>query len=147
MTLQQKEKLFSIAKALIGKPYRYGAKPEDAPEIFDCSSFMQYLFGQIGIKLPRSSILQAGDKQGKEIVPHAGFSNLEIGDLIFMRGVQGHYNDSLFSGRQISIGHVGVYLGNGKVIHASSGQGSVAEQNLSELTQKPNYAISLVKRF
>ena len=69
MTDQQKKKLVSIAETVLGKPYHYGAKPEEAPETFDCSSFTQYLFKQIGIELPRSTILQAGDPQGREIVP------------------------------------------------------------------------------
>ncbi len=48
MTDAQKSKLVELAKSLIGKPYKYGAKPEDAPETFDCSSFIQYIFKKIG---------------------------------------------------------------------------------------------------
>ena len=147
MTSSQKEKLLSTAKTLFGKPYRYGAEPEEAPEVFDCSSLTQYLFKQIGIELPRNSIAQAGDIKGKEIIPELDFKNLETGDLLFMRRSQGYYNDSLFPNKPVYVGHVGMYAGQGKIIHASSAQGGVTEQNITELAQRPNYAISLVKRF
>ena len=147
MTDQQKKKLVSIAETVLGKPYHYGAKPEEAPETFDCSSFTQYLFKQIGIELPRSTILQAGDPQGREIVPEQNFENLEIGDLLFMRGARGYYNDVLFPSRAVYIGHVGVYVGNGELFHASSANGGVVKQKLSEVTRKPHYEVVLVKRF
>lgn len=147
MTEAQKTKLIETAKALVGKPYRYGAAPEEAPNCFDCSSFSQYLFKQIGIELPRSSILQAADTQGKEIMPAPDLSNFEAGDLLFMSGIAGHYDDELFGGTRHYIGHVIIYLGNGIIIQAKKYPGKVFEQSLAELLRDPHYAIVLVKRF
>lgn len=147
MTEAQKNKLITIATSLVGKPYKYGADPKDAPNHFDCSSFIQYAFGQIDIELPRSGILQAADKKGKEIKPDSDFSNLETGDLLFMRSDRGHYNDELFDGRKIDIGHVVMYLKKGKIVQAQSKKGEVVIEDLQELTQKPNYKIVLAKRF
>ncbi len=64
MTKEQQKKLIQVARSLLGKPYRYGAKPEEAPNVFDCSSFTQYVFKQVGIELPRTSIEQAVDPKG-----------------------------------------------------------------------------------
>ena len=147
MTETQKEKLVSLARELVGKPYQYGAKPEDAPNVFDCSSFTQYLFGKIGIELPRSSILQAGDQKGRGVEPKPDFSNLEPGDLLFSRGAVGHYRDELFGGEPVDIGHVTIYLGTGRIVHAREKLGGVKEQPIAELHAEPKYQIVLVKRF
>jgi len=112
MAEELKEKLLEIAKGLLGKPYKYGARPEEAPNYFDCSLFVQYVFGQIGIKIPRSTIEQA-EFAGKKVEE---LSQIKEGDLIFIRGESGHYNKTFPEG----IGHVALYLGDGKVIHATS---------------------------
>ncbi len=104
------EKLIAVAKSLIGVPYKYGAQMKEAPEFFDCSGFVKYIFLQVGIELPRSTIEQA--VEGEEVTK----DNLEFGDLIFLRGERGHYNASFPEG----IGHVMLYIGNGKIIHAKS---------------------------
>ncbi|MFH1161916.1 MAG: NlpC/P60 family protein [Candidatus Jorgensenbacteria bacterium] len=147
MTGAQKTKLVALAKGLVGRPYKYGAAPEEAPNFFDCSSFVQYVFKQIGIELPRSSILQAADPQGKEIALAHDFSNLETGDVLFARGRKGHYDDDLFGGRQMTIGHVGLYLGNGEIIHSRHKLGGVTIQGLTVFTAEPHDHIVMVKRF
>ena len=101
-------KLTELAKSLEGRPYKYGAKMADAPRFFDCSLFTQYVFQKVGIKLPRTAIEQA--MAGKM----ADLKNIEAGDLVFMKGEIGRYNKYFPKG----IGHVGTYLGDGKVIHA-----------------------------
>ena len=143
----KKNQLLKIAKSLINKPYKYGAALKEAPHVFDCSSLTQYIFKEIGIDIPRSSILQAADSQGQEIQIAADFSNLEIGDLLFMRSTRGFYYDKLFENRKITIGHVAIYIGDSKIIHARSSINAVAEQELQDLTKDPNYKIVLVKRF
>jgi len=145
VTKEQQEKLIAATKNLVGKPYKYGAGPSEAQNVFDCSSFTQYIFKQVGIKLPRSSILQAADQQGQEIKPNKDFSNLEIGDLLFMRGVVGHYNDELFPDREIYIGHVAIHIGNSEVIHAR--QRGVIIEKLDDVIREPNYNIVYAKRF
>lgn len=147
LTNEQKEKIVTCARSLEGRPYVYGTTPEKAPEEFDCSSFTQYLYKQIGIELPRSTILQAGDTQGEKIFPGETLPALEPGDLLFMRSNQGYYNDSFFPGKQIYIGHIVLYLGNNQVTHAKQSNGKVIIQTLSELLESPDYAINLIKRF
>lgn len=147
MTAEQKKKIVSVARSLIGKPYLYGATPENVPNAFDCSSFTQYVFGQIGIELPRSAILQAADPHGKEIEIHLNFQNLETGDLLFMRSDRGHYHDELFDGREMDIGHIVLYVGDGIIIHAQSKKGGVVEEPLKEFVLQPHYSVVLIKRF
>lgn len=131
------------AKKLIGALYKYGAKPEEAPEFFDCSSLTQYIYKKIGVELPRSSILQA--TVGREIFYPQ--ENLEIGDLIFMRGNKGYYDDELFHNHPpVYIGHVAVYIGDEKIIQANGSAGKVIEENLKEFINRPNCSVVMVKR-
>lgn len=137
--------LIKIAKSLVGKPYKYGAKMEDTPNFFDCSLFTQYVFGQIDIKLPRSTILQA------DIGDEVSLENIQPGDLIFLHGTQGFYNKKFPAG----IGHVVLYIGDGKTIHAASErtqespkvikQGAVEERNLDYVIEKCK-PLTVVKR-
>ncbi len=111
MKKEKSEKLIAAAKKLVGQPYKYGAKPSEAPRYFDCSSFIQYLYKQIGCNLPRSTIEQA--EKGR-IVKNA--KSIQAGDLIFLHGTKGHYNKKFPMG----IGHVVMFLGNNQIIHAAS---------------------------
>ncbi len=104
-------KLITIAKSLVGKPYKYGAKMDEAPDYFDCSGFIKYLYEQIGIELPKSTIEQAEiGKKIKEI------KKIKPGDLIFFHGERGHYNKKFPAG----IGHVAMYMGSDTAIHAAA---------------------------
>ena len=111
MSENKLKKLIIAAKKLAGRPYKYGAKTEEAPRFFDCSGFIQYIYKQIGIELPRSAIEQA--EKGR-IVKTTG--NLRPGDLIFLHGERGHYNKKFPAG----IGHIAMYLGDDRIIHAAS---------------------------
>jgi hypothetical protein len=88
----------------------------------DCSGFTSQAFRSAGIKLPRTSSEQAsvGISVARE--------DLRPGDLVFFQTVRG---------RRIS--HVGIYTGNGKFIHASSGKGHVMESSLSEAYYNNRY--------
>lgn len=108
----KQEKLISLARNLVGTPYKYGAKMDEAPDVFDCSGFVKYLYGEVGIEIPRSTIEQA-EFAGRKV---AGLENLEPGDLIFFRGSRGHYNKTFPGG----IGHVVIYTEENQVIHAES---------------------------
>jgi cell wall-associated NlpC family hydrolase len=98
------------AKSLLGTDYQYGA---DGPNHYDCSGFTKYVFSKEGIRLPRVSREQA--KIGQFVTAN----QLQKGDLIFF--------DSKKSPR---ISHVGIYLGEGNFIHASSVQDKVTISNL-----------------
>jgi len=111
MTSNQ-EKLINLAKKLVGVPYKYGAKITEAPEVFDCSGLIKYLYQQIGIDIPRSTIEQA-EFAGREIKNIRG---IQPGDLIFFKSSRGHYNSTFPKG----VGHAVMYLGDNEVIHAKS---------------------------
>ncbi len=145
MTDIQKNKIVELAKGLIGKPYKYGAKPEEAPDFFDCSSFIQYIFKEAGIELPRSTILQAEKGEAVEL------KDIQPGDLLFLHGTQGFYNRNFPQG----IGHVILHIGGGRTIHAASRrvqenpvvieEGAVEENDLQTIIQKAGPLVT-VKR-
>lgn len=134
------KRLVYFAKKHLGKPYKYGAAPSEAPKIFDCSSFTKYLYKRVCINLPRNALDQA--HLGKRINPKKG--NLEPGDLIFIKGSWGHYNPEFPEG----IGHVAIYIGNGKIIHAKwrknkdgSDDGTVREDPVETLLNRKDLVI------
>jgi cell wall-associated NlpC family hydrolase len=87
------------ALALLGTPYRWGGNSPDGG--FDCSGLVGYVFRTaLGIELPRVSRDMAND--GEQVERAA----LTAGDLVF------------FSRRGKRVDHVGIYLGNGRFVHA-----------------------------
>jgi cell wall-associated NlpC family hydrolase len=124
------------ARKHLGKLYKYGAKHYKAPQCFDCSSFTQYLYRRVKIDLPRRALEQID--YGKPV----GKNQLKPGDLVFRKGLEGHYNEKHPDG----IGHVGVYIGDGKVIHAKwkkqiAGKdiGKVIEENVRVFTEDKGF--------
>ncbi|HHD82177.1 MAG TPA: NlpC/P60 family protein [Campylobacterales bacterium] len=89
-----------IAKTHLGTKYVWGGNGQKG---YDCSGFTKDVFEQYGVEIPRNSWKQA--KVGQKV----SRKNLRKGDLIFFN-----------SAKQKRINHVGIYLGNGKFIHASS---------------------------
>ena len=100
----------ATAKKYIGVPYLWGGS---TPSGFDCSGFVQYVFKVHGISLNRTCETQY--KHGS----YVSKSNLKPGDLVFF---QNTYKEG--------ISHVGIYIGGGQFIHASSSKGVVIS-NLS----------------
>jgi cell wall-associated NlpC family hydrolase len=95
------------AKRLLGKRYVWGAT---GPNCFDCSGFTQRVYRTVGIYLPRVSRSQA--KIGKLV----RFDELQRGDMVFF---------DTSKKNQGRVNHVGIYLEDGKFIHASSGNHKV----------------------
>lgn len=95
-----------IARTYLSIPYRYGAQSRKST---DCSGFVQQVFREFDIKLPRTAREQY--RVGMKI----DRSSLSSGDLLFFRT----------RARKKYPTHVGIYLGNGKMIHASSRQRKV----------------------
>jgi cell wall-associated NlpC family hydrolase len=95
------------AKKFLGKPYVWGAT---GPKCFDCSGFTQKVYKMVGINLPRVSRNQA--KVGKLV----RFNELKKGDMVFF---------DTSKKRVGKVNHVGIYLEDGKFIHASSGKHQV----------------------
>ncbi|MER5913269.1 NlpC/P60 family protein [Streptomyces sp. NPDC001982] len=86
---------FSAAQSRIGSPYVYGAS---GPSSFDCSGLTSWAYAQAGVGIPRTSQAQAN--AGTRIYNQ---SDLKVGDLVLFYG---------------DLHHVGLYAGNGQVLHA-----------------------------
>jgi len=101
-TVKMTEKIIALAKSKMGNSY----EPAKAgPDYFDCSGFVYYVFRKNSINIPRSSLSQS---QSGEKVPR---EKLKRGDMVFFdTHERGHVN------------HSGIYLGDGKFIHSSSGK-------------------------
>lgn len=111
-TTERRQRLVLAALHQLGKPYwGYGDPPSRAPREFDCSSFTQYVYGCIGVRLPRRAIKQAACGRTIQMRSEA---DLAVGDLLFFRGVCGNYSPRFPNG----IGHAMMYIGRGKIIHA-----------------------------
>jgi len=102
------------AKELLGHKYVWGAT---GPVNYDCSGFTRKVFADVGIHLPRVSRDQA--KKGQLI----SFYELKKGDLVFFATKRRHPN---------IVTHVGIYLGNGNFIHASSGAKKIVVFNFNK---------------
>ena len=100
-----------MAMAFLGTRYRSGGS---SPNGFDCSGFTLYLYAKFGYSLPHSATAQY-----KNCGYAVAKADLQPGDLVF------------FSDSSHAIGHVGIYIGNGQIIHARYSVGKVTIDNLS----------------
>lgn len=132
------EEVVSLSQKLAGTPYKYGASVVyDAPRAFDCSSFIAYLFAQAGVAVPRMAVDQhAFGEKIKE-------SEIKSGDVIFSNTGEGkiYYETVEFiKGNKIPEGvdHCGLYLGDGKIIHATRYKKEVIIENLASSEQFKN---------
>lgn len=109
--------IVALAKAQQGIPYVYGGTSTNG---FDCSGLVQYVYqNAAGVKLPRTS--QAQSTQGTPV----SMNNLQPGDLLFWGGEGSAY-------------HVGIYVGNGKYVHAPAPGQSVTVQSMTYF--RPQFA-------
>lgn len=108
----QAEKAIAFARDQLGKPYVWGAT---GPDSYDCSGLTQAAFKAAGIDLPRTTWDQVN------VGPRIALSDLRPGDLVFF------YSD---------ISHVGLYIGNGEMIHAPH-TGTVVK--IAPITEMPFY--------
>ena len=95
------------ALAQQGKPYVWGGA---GPDSYDCSGLMQYAYAAAGISLPHSSSMQS--RMGTPVSK----ANLQPGDLVFFYS---------------PVSHVGMYIGNGQMVHASTYGQPVKVTNLA----------------
>lgn len=100
--------ILATGQRFLGVPYKFGAASGNTSR-FDCSSFTQYVFGQNGIHLPRSS------RQQSTVGTYVPRNQLQPGDLVFFYS---------------PIHHVAIYMGNGKLLH-TYGKPGVTITNLS----------------
>ena len=104
-----------------------------APKKVDCASFVKWIYGQIGIWLPRRSIQQY---IFGSVVADSG---IKVGDLVFKRGRTPYYLDD----PKCDVGHVGIVTlveadGSGLVVHATQ-KHNVYEVSLKCFTESRNY--------
>ena len=99
---EQAEAIIATGKKYMGVPYVFGGT---TPSGFDCSGFVQYVFNQHGIRIPRLADEQY--KLGKSVKT----DELIPGDLVF------------FSTYEPGASHCGIYLGDGQFLHTSSSKG------------------------
>ena len=110
-TVALRDSVVSKARALLGKRYRYGG--ENPRRGFDCSGLVSYVMTSLSLIVPRTAAAQA--MIGIEVVRDT--ARLLPGDLVTF-------------GRGKTITHIGIYVGNGKFIQASSRAGKVIEVDL-----------------
>lgn len=105
------DEVFINAMLLEGVKYKYGgASPQTG---FDCSGFVSYVYGRAAnINLPRTS--RGISRLGISIEKN----NLQIGDLVFFNTLKSDFS------------HVGIYVGDGKFIHAPSAGSSVRVESM-----------------
>lgn len=107
---EARQRVIGTATALLGTPYKYGGT---TPAGFDCTGYVQYVFRKAaGLSLPRTSIDQI--QSGEPLRP----TQAQPGDLVYFR----------IDGKKDL--HLGIYLGDGRFIHAPSSGGAVNVQSM-----------------
>lgn len=115
-------RVLDSGEEFIGTPYVWGGS---TPRGFDCSGFVQYVFREHGVELPRTSrqMAHAGERVSVRI------ASLAPGDLM------------LFSGKTSTISHVAIYAGNGRILHSSSSGHGVGYDRLDD-TKRGRYFVN-----
>ncbi|MDQ7839527.1 MAG: peptidoglycan endopeptidase [bacterium] len=110
--------LTALATRHVGVRYRWGGT---SPSGFDCSGFLYYVFGRNGVALPRTtfSMFRAG-------VP-VPLDQIQTGDVVF------------FQTLRPGPSHAGIYLGDGRFVHSSSGSGRVTITPMGHRYYGPRY--------
>lgn len=104
--------VLTTAETYVGTRYVWGGA---TPNGFDCSGFVQYVFREHGIELPRTSRQQATVGQSVPTILGA----LREGDLM------------LFASDGVRVDHIAIYAGGGEIIHSSSSGGGVGYDNFT----------------
>ncbi|MGN6244786.1 MAG: C40 family peptidase [Motilibacteraceae bacterium] len=99
----------SVALSKVGDPYVWGAA---GPSAFDCSGLMMYAWRAAGVSLPHYTVAQYN------AIRHVSLSDIQPGDLVFYYG---------------GMSHVGMYIGGGRIVHASNPRTGVKISPLHEM--------------
>jgi uncharacterized protein YfaT (DUF1175 family) len=115
--MSMRDSIVAVARAQIGTPYKLGGTTPGRG--FDCSGLVRYVLGALKVALPRTAAQQAtvGAHLPKDT------TRLRPGDLLTF-------------GKGSRVTHVGIYVGNGRYVHASTTAGRVIETSLSR-TRSP----------
>ncbi len=107
-------KAVTIALHYLGLPYRWGGA---SPAGFDCSGFVMYVYGRVGVALPHNGAMLWGKGRAVER------RDLEPGDVVFFDG----------------LGHVGIFIGRGRFVHSPHSGDVVKISRLSESWYRTSY--------
>lgn len=99
------DRIILTGRKYIGTPYVFNA-PSYCTDMFDCSSFTQYVFGVNGIPLPRNS------RQQFLVGTFVPLHRIQKGDLLFFTTEKRKKRIGI-----AKIGHVGIYIGNNQMLH------------------------------
>ena len=108
-TYNKGQTVASFAQRFVGNPYVWGGT---TPSGFDCSGLVQYVYGQIGVNISRTTYTQVNEGR------YVSRDELLAGDLVFLICYSGH---------------IAIYIGNGKIVHASSRKTGI------KISPKANY--------
>jgi phenylalanyl-tRNA synthetase beta subunit len=144
------EHILNIAPTLVGKKYKYGASVSfDAPEEFDCSGMINYLFREAGVVIPRVSVdqfvfgtpidktdLKAGDvvfarthdDNEKKTFTSSKNGSEEIQNVVHKRTLEHMPGTHVDEG----VDHCGLYIGDGNIVHTSSNNKVVVMEKLED---------------
>lgn len=106
----QGQKIADYALGFVGYPYVYGGS---SPSGFDCSGFVQYVFKQNGISVNRTATAQLANGYW------VSYDDMKPGDIVYF-------------GYGSTASHVGIYIGDGKFVHAQNSSTGVVITSLSE---------------
>jgi cell wall-associated NlpC family hydrolase len=113
------ERIANAARALIGRPYRFGGS---GPEAFDCSGLVFYVHRQLGREVPRTALTQF------RLAKRIDRQQLRPGDLVF------------FGEGSPEVTHVGVFVGDGEFVHAPKTGRPVSYARLDDEYFTENFA-------
>ncbi|HOK40121.1 MAG TPA: NlpC/P60 family protein [bacterium] len=116
------KKILKMSKKFLKVKYNYGGESKRG---IDCSGLVYVVFNKLGINLPRRAEEQVN--YGEEIIDE----NYRIGDLIFFKNKEDD-----------RINHVGIYIGDNKMVHASSKKRRVIISDINEDYYKENFYIA-----
>lgn len=111
-----RDSIVQIARAQVGTKYVSGGQSPERG--FDCSGLVKYVMAALNVTLPRTARQQAA--AGLAVVRDT--TQLRPGDLL------------TFGKSKRGVSHVGIYVGNGRYVHASSGSGRVIESDIGQST-------------
>ena len=112
------DRVAALAESVIGKPYAWAG---NTPDGFDCSGLVQWVYSQLGVKMPRDIAEQLDLGKKVDLGKQADFDKLRPGDLV-------SFEDTYTQG----LSHVGIYIGDDRFVHASDEAHGVTVSNIRD---------------